>query len=734
MSEITSHPSICRFCNALCPITVELDGNTPVRVKGNAESPTYNGFCCKKGQALPEHIAHPDRLMHSQKRMADGSFAPVEAETAMDEIAEKLSSLIKEHGPRSVALYIGTYAGPYPAGGALAGCWLAMLGSPMMFLSATIDQPGKDISNAMLGQWLAGPQAFDDSDVWMVVGGNPIVTMAGGIPMQNPGRRLKNRLDAGMQLIVIDPRRTETARHAQTHLQARPGEDSAILAAMIRVILDEELHDQDFATQHVGGIEALRDAVDGFTPQVAADRAGLDPKQIIEAARIFGGARRGLAVGITGANMSGHSSLVEYLMLCLNTICGRFLREGEAVANPGVLLPEAKPKAQALGPRPYANLGEEMRVRGLSKNASGIPTAAAADEILLDGEGQIKALVCVGGNPMAAWPDQNRTAAALDKLELLVQVDIKMSATASVADYVIAPKVSFEVPGFSYTVEQNESFSVHWGMAEPFGMYAPALVEPPEGSDLLEEWELFYGLAQRMGVPLFVTGLPSTTATARGDRGIQAVDMKNKPTTDELFELMTRGSRISLDEVKRHPNGARFDAEILTAPGDPDASERLDVGNTDMMGELRDILSSASMQDLGGKDFPLIMINRRLSYVYNSSGRDIASLTPRRGAYNPAFLHPDDLASLGLASGDEVEITSKHGTIPAVVEPDPTLRVGCLSMAHAFGNAPNKKNADSDLRRDGSSTSLLTNVEDDYDRYSGIPRMSAIPVRVDAQR
>ncbi len=357
------------------------------------------------------------------------------------------------------------------------------------------------------------------------------------------------------------------------HLATRPGEDVALLAAMLNVILGEGRHDAPFVEAHVQGLDALRAAVAPFTPALAAGRADVPEEQIVEAARTFADAERGLACGITGANMSGHSSLVEYLMLCLNTVCGRFLREGDTVANPGVTLPRATPRAEAVDPRPYRHVGEEVRVRGLGQSASGMPTAALADEILTEGEGQVRILISSGGNPVAAWPDQQRTAAAMEKLDLLVQVDIKMSATASMADYVIAPKISFEVPGLSYASESIEAQSVLWGLAEPFGMYAPALIDVPPGSDLIEEWELFFGLAQRMGVPLFATGLPSTTATEREDRRLEPLDMENKPTTDELFALLTAGSRIPLDEIKGHPDGARFDEAIVVEPADPEATD-----------------------------------------------------------------------------------------------------------------------------------------------------------------
>jgi len=727
MGSTTQHASLCRLCHAACPIVVEVQDGVVLSVHGNRESPAYHGYCCSRGQASADHIRHPDRLLHSMKRQPDGSYRPIAVEKAMDEIAERLSAIIEEHGAHSLAAYCGTYSAPYPGSGLLAGGLVKMLGSPMVFSSGTIDQPGKDVANAMLGRWRAGPNAFGESDVWMTFGGNPVVTHVGGIPSQNPARRLKDRLDAGMKLIVIDPRRSETAARAQLHIQSRPGEDASLLAAMLRVVIEEKLYDQAFVEENVAGIEDLRRALEPFSPAFAAARADVPAEQIVEAARIFAGARRGLAVGGTGSSLSGHSTLVEYLMLALNTICGRFVREGESIANPGVFLPRAIPKAQAEGPRPYEKLGVKMCVRGLEESACGMPTAALADQILHEGPERVRALFSTGGNPVAAWPDQQRTVAAIEALELCVQVDIKMSATAQMADYVIAPKVSFEVPGFSYAPESIEAFSVLWGMAEPFGMYAPALVDPPEGSDLIEEWEFFYGLAQRMGVQLYTAFVPSMTATEREDPAPQAIDMKLKPTTDQLFELLAHGSRISLDEVKKHPNGALFSESIRALPRDADSSERLFVSNPVMMAELGEVFEESSIELGGDLEYPYQLVCRRQRNVYNSSLRDLDRLARKQGSFNPAFMQPDDLRELALEAGDAIEIRSPHGRIPAVVEPDATLRRGLVSMAHSFGGSPVEKG---DFRKQGSNTSVLISVEDSYDPISGLPRMSAVPVNV----
>jgi anaerobic selenocysteine-containing dehydrogenase len=525
-----------------------------------------------------------------------------------------------------------------------------------------------------------------------------------------------------MRLIVIDPRRTESARRAHVHLQPRPGQDAVMLAAMVQVIINEGLLDEAFVNDNVAGVEELRAAVEPFTPAYAAMRADVPAESIVTAARVFAQARRGLAVGSTGANMSGRSTLTEYLLLCLNTICGRYIRAGEPATNPGVLLSRATPRAQPSAPRPAVFPDLKLSVRGLAMSVLGMPTAALADEILA---GNIRALFSVGGNPVAAWPGQNHTIAALERLELFVQMDVRMSASAKLADYVVPPPMSFETPTMSYSTEFLELINAGWGFSQPFGMYAPKLLDHPPGSDLLEEWELFYGLAQRMDLSLTLNPINTVTnGSLRELRESSTLDMQRKPTTDELFELIVRGSRIPLAEVKRHPDGALFPERIAAAPRDPSCTAKLDVANAAMMRELAEV--AADIREISPA-YPFLLIGRRMSHVYNSSGRDLRTLTAKGGTFNPAFMHPLDLAELGVGVGDRIAIASRHGSVEGIAAADGTLRRGLVSMSHAFGGLP--RDAD-DVRAVGSNTSQLTSVDEDYDRYSGIPRMSAVPVSV----
>jgi anaerobic selenocysteine-containing dehydrogenase len=744
----TVHDSFCRFCHANCGILVEVEDGRPVRVTGDPENPAYFGFTCAKGRRLPEQHAHPERLLRSQKRGPDGRFAPIPSEQAMDEIAARLGEIVSKHGPRSVALYPGTYSGPHPASIPAGVGFMLGLGSKMVFTSAAIDQPGKHVANAIHGRWLGGSHVFDESDVWMLVGNNPLISMSGGIPPSNPSRRLRRAKARGLKLIVIDPRRTEVARFADLFLQPRAGEDPAILAAMLHVVIREDLVDAPFVLANVSGFEALARTVADCTPEWAAVRAGVDAGQIVAAARLFAAGPRGCAVAGTGPNMAPHGNLTEYLLLALNTLCGRWRRAGERVPNPGALLPPALGKAQASAPRPGWGKGESLRSRPLGNSAAGLPTAALSDEILYEGEERIRALVCLGSNPVAAWPDQRKAVAAMKKLELLVCLDPKLGATSKLAHYVIAPKLSLEVPGLSVSSEGVEQTYVAHGYPEPYAQYTKAIVSPPPGADVVEEWEFFYGLAKRMGLALTCYPIRAEAGVLRGRRDAFTLDLQKKPSTDEVLAGLMNGSRIPLDEIKRHPHGAIFDAEHagpafapgpdrgFVAPADPGNVERLDVGNADMLREL-DGIRRESIAGVGaGTARPFQLISRRLPNVYNSSGRDLEGLQKGK-TWNPAFVHPDDLAMLGLADGDLVEIASDHDTILGVVEPAPELRRGIVSMAHCYGEGPDGDDEQrgateraEQIRALGSSTGRLVDNLRDFDPYTGIPRMSAIPVQV----
>lgn len=714
--------TICRACHAQCSLVVEMEAGRPVKLYGDKDNPVYAGFSCIKGRELAAYHTASTRLLTSLQRGADGRLQPVASGAMMDGIAAKVRQLVSDHGPRSVALYIGTHGYNNFASSAFANAFLTALGSPMKFTSVTIDQPGKAVSLMLHGAWLAGVPAMEHWDVLTLIGTNPIVSMNGGLGM-NPARRLHLAKQRGMKLVVIDPRRTDCAEHADVHLQVKPGEDGPVLAAIAREIIRSNQNDRSFVDAEADGFETLRDAVEPFTPDMAAARAGISADDIRAAARIIGAAKHGAFSAGTGPNMSGKGNLVEYFVKVLTTLKGFWRREGDALANPGVLINPMPAIAASPGPMPAWDLGEKLRVRGLTQCAAGMPTAGLAEEILLPGDGQVKALFVLGGNPVLAWPDQIKTVEAMKALELLVTFDPHMSETSKLAHYVVAPKLPLEVCAPTALNEMIGNFGPGWGFEIPYAQWSEPLVDAPAGSDVMEEWQVFHGLAARLDLTLRI---PSSSnldpKTAMADATPVAPD--DAPTSHDVWRMILKGAPVAFDELLTAEDGKVFDRPTVTVqPKPPGWTGKLNIGAPVMMAELAKIAAL----DHGAPDaYPFRIISRRMRDVLNSCWHENDKLR-RQFSTNPAFMHPDDMAALSLAKGDIVEIESVRASIRGVVEPAPDVRPGCVAMTHAWGTAPDD---DTDPAIAGANTGRLTAADADFDPYTGIPLMSAIPVRL----
>ena len=711
--------TICRVCHAQCPAYVTVENGRATHLTGVKDDPVYHGYACAKGRALPSYHYMPERLRTSLRKNGGGSHEAIGSAAACREVADRLAGIIDAHGPRAVAFYNGTHGYNNFLTTAFAFSFMEAIGSPMLFTSVTIDQPGKAVSGALHGTWLAGNVSIEQADCWMFVGANPVVSMLGPV---NPAHALKRNLERGMSLIVIDPRRTEVARRAHVHLQPRPGNDSLLLAAMLKIVFDEALHDQAFLTQHVDGVDALRRELAAIDVGAVAAAADVAANDISCAARLYAAGRRGVAAVGTGPNMAGNGNLTEYLSRVLMSVCGHWLQAGETFYNPGVYLHPLPPLAQAAGPMPAWGFGEKLRVRGLADTAAGLPTAALSDEILLEGDGRVRALIVAGGNPMLAWPDQLKTQAALDKLDLLVCLDTVQSATGAVADYVIATKTHLEMAGVSALQEACRAY-IGWGYWAPYGQYCRPVIAPPDGADVIEDWEFFYDVARTLDKPLSVKPMSYAFYPDKQAELAFTPDFGRKPTTDELYDRLFVDSPVAIDDIRAVDGGAVFEREPVTVQtADPASAGRLDAGNPDMLGELR-ALSERGPEAMD--DYPFRLVSRRLPDIVNSSWRP-NPVTLRRWPHNPAFMNPDDIDELGLANGDRIVIRSARAEIGGIVEVAPDVRRGVVSMTHCWGGAPG------DTAAHGSNTGKLTANDELYDPHTGIPRMSAIPVSVRA--
>ncbi|MGK0501069.1 MAG: anaerobic selenocysteine-containing dehydrogenase, partial [Oceanicoccus sp.] len=704
----------CRFCHAYCPMEATVEDGKVTAIGPDTTNPVYGGYTCIKGRQLAEQIYHPTRLRQSQKKQSNGSFAPITSAKATDEIAEQLQAILKKYGPRSIASYNGTYSYQNSAAHAVAKAWHEAIESPSYYASVTIDQPAKvAIGPARMGWWNGGSHMWCDSDVSMIIGNNTLVShysVPGGIPSFSPANALREGKKRGVKVICIDPRKSEVASRADLHLQIKPGHDAALIAAFINIILSRGLEDKEFCADHIDGVAALKEEVAKFTPESVAPAANLSVDEIEQAALMFAAGPRGSAVTGTGPEMGAHPNLLAHLVQSLNAICGRHYRAGERLPNPGVLTADIPRRAQATGPQPQwledversrvSDDIREMNVLGAYGPSKEMPTAVINDEMLLEGDGQIKALICVGGNPLLAWPDQEKTHRALKSLELLVCIDIKMAATAQMADYIISPKVCLE--------REDVTLLTDIWYDQPYSQYTKTVVEAQ--GDEVEEWEFFWELGKRMGLEMSLANGP--------------IDMVNKPSKFDLLNNITKGSRIPLIDIYNNAEngGTVYQQEIILEPADPATMQKMDVFPADVAEEL-----AASFKDLSAaddSDYPHFLISRRMKNTYNSTGPEL-TLLKGKGTTNPAYINSEVLASLGIKDGEIIEVYSEHGTIPAVAAASDDVKPGVISMSHCWGDSPDPSaGSDAKVREIGSNTSRLIDNLQNNAMYSGMPRQS----------
>ncbi|HPG24549.1 MAG TPA: molybdopterin-dependent oxidoreductase [Myxococcota bacterium] len=705
--------SFCRQCMGMCGTVVTLDAeDRVVGVRGDPQDPNTLGYACFKGINAPEAHNGATRIRHPLKRMPDGTHEPIALETALDEIATKMRAVLDAHGPEAFGGYRGGGAFFNSSSVMMLPAFLEALGSHKAYSSVTIDQSAKVVAAGRLGAWPPGRVPFSRGDVFLLIGGNPLVSVsANGFDTRNPSKRLKAARARGMKLVVIDPRRTETARHADVHLQPLPGEDCTILAGMLHLVLEQGWQDRGFCERYADDVEALRRAVAGFTPEVVARRADVPVEDLLRATTLFAKeCRTGAAAGATGPDMSPFGNLAEHLIECLNIVCGRYLREGDEIEHPGAIQPRMPRRAEVVPPMRTWEQGPHSRVGGFGPIAGEMPTGTLVDEILAPGPGRIRCFVTHGGNPASAIPETERVVRAFESLELHVAIEPFMTMTAQLADYVLPPKLQYEredLPAWLY-----ESFI----SPEPYTRYTRAIARPPRDAEVHDDHFYFWEIARRMGLELRLFGEP--------------LDMSRAPTTRALLERTTRDSAVSLAEIERAERGLMVEPERqLVEPGDPASPHRFALLPADVARELAAVEARLDEPSSADAHFPYRLAVRRLRDANNSAGLGLPSIKARV-PWNPVFMSPDDMLLEGLTEGDEVEVVSRNGAVRARVRPDPDLRRGVVSLTHGFGDLPRKRAKYEDV---GANANELLSLDDAArESINAMPHMTGIPVAIRA--
>lgn len=709
---LETHKSFCRFCHANCAMLVDVEDGKVISVRGDPDDPEYGGYTCRKGRELPDSHNAADRLHYSLVRDETGEFQETPMQDALQHISDKFRELIDEYGRDSIAIFMGS-AGYQNSAAMAASISLAQaIGTKHFFTSITLDQPAKTFTTERYGRWEGGVNTFSEADVALFIGNNPIVSHfapVGGVPPFSPSKRIRDRKKQGLKLIVADPRLAEVGQLADIYLPVKPGEDPALLAGMLNVIFEEGLYDRNFVSAHVDGLDELKEAVAAFTPDVAAERAGVEKDQLVAAARMFANGSKGCAVTGTGPEMAGNGTLTEYLVTCLNTVCARFKQEGEKKGVPSIFaVPMGGKRAQVAPPAPMFGVEgmAKSRFRGLGQLLIEMPCNVMADEILTPGEGQIRALISVGGNPEVGFPNQLKMRKALDDLEMFVQIDPWMSASAKRADVVLAPKQCLER-------EDITNLSELWH-ERPYARYTEALAEAP--GDTIDEYEMLWTIGKNLGVQMKLPG---------GD-----VPMDTCPSKQEFLDLMTAGCLVPPSQVRKDAQKAGGAAVVyddlhpVIEAADAEEHHRFQLAAGDMPRQLE----KYGRDEARAAGFEFRLISRRSKHRFNSIGQPLKNLG-RKVTTNPAYIHPDDLAAQGIKDGDIIEISSAHASIHGVAKGSDRVRRGLISMAHAFGDSDAGKH---NVREMGGSTNRLTSDEVDYDPITGQALQSAIPVRIAA--
>jgi anaerobic selenocysteine-containing dehydrogenase len=732
----------CTLCEATCGVVIETDGRAVVSVRGDEDDPFSRGFICPKAHALKDLQSDPDRLRRPVRRTR-GGWEEIGWNDAIAEAAENLARVRARHGRESLGIYLGNPSA-HNLGTMLYGrVLIRALGSHQRFTATSVDQLPKMISSCLLfGDQLMVPVPDVDRTAYlMVIGANPLVS--NGSLMTAPGmpKRLRALRARGGKLVVVDPRRSETARIADEHLSIRPGTDALFLFGLVHVLFEEGLVRLGRLETMVQGLAELRSLAGGFAPEIVAARIGIGPSTLRRVARELAAATSAACYGRIGTCTQEFGTLSSWLIDAVNVLTGNLDRPGGAMfSTPAASFKygETSRKGRRL---PFGRW--RSRVRGLPEFGGELPAVALAEEIETPGEGQIRGLVTVAGNPVLSTPNGARLARALDGLECMVAIDIYVNETTRHANLIL--------PTTSPLEHENYDLLLYNMAIRNVAKYSPATVEPERGTK--NDWEILLGLAAPlMGMPgtglqaiddaLFAkmvdqaVGRPGTPA-AEVTREAALALLGSVPGPNRVLDLLLRAGTygdgfdegrdgLSLRKLREAPHGIdlgplepRLPAALATPSG------RIEL--------VHDLLAGDVERLRGSLERPaddLVLIGRRQLRSNNSWMHNAPSLVkgPERCTL---LLHPRDAERLGVGDGARVRITSRVGAVEAPVSVSDEVMPGVVSLPHGWGHGLEGVGQHVAAAHPGVPSNFLADPEA-VDALSGNAVLNGIPVTIAA--
>ena len=681
------HFRACNLCEAICGLEITVENGAITDLRGDPLDPLSRGHICPKGNALIDLYADPDRLKSPLRRAGD-AWLPLEWDAAFDLVAERLKSIVAEHGDDAVAIYLGNPA-VHNSGTLLSsGGFLRALRTKNRFSATSVDQlPHHRAAAEMFGHPLLLPiPDVDRTGYFLVMGANPLVS--NGSIMTAPGMRtrIKDVQARGGRVIVIDPRRTETADVADEHHFIRPGADALFLLAVIDAIFTDGTADLARLAPFTDGLDALRTASAAFPAERVAERTGITAETIRRIARDVAAAPRAVAYGRIGLSTQPFGGLCQWLINALNAVTGNLDEPG------GMMWPRPAFDLLQQAERGATHAGRwRSRVRGLAEFDGEFPVATMADEMRTPGPGQVRALVTVAGNPVLSTPNGAKLDAALSELEFMVSIDPYVNETTRHADVILPPATGLEV-------EHYDVIFHHLAVRNTARYSDPVF---PIESHQRFDWQIFESLRERM------TGKTGKSPTERLEVG-----------------LRHGAYRTSLEELRAHPHGIDF------GPMQPCLPERLLTAD----GRIR-LAPPAFLADLARLEAELaapvdelVLIGRR-QLRSNNSWMHNAPRLMRGPDRCTLMLHPLDALARDIADGDLIEVRSSAGAVTVPAEVTDRLMPGVVSLPHGFGHARAGAQQSVAAEKPGASFNDLTDGNR-LDELTGNAALSGVPVQV----
>ncbi len=681
------HYRACNLCEAICGLEITVANGVVVDLRGDAFDPLSRGHVCPKGSALIDLHADPDRLKTPVRRTPAG-WAPIAWDDAFDLVAERLAATVAEHGDDAVAIYLGN-PNVHNSGTLLSsGGFLRALRTKNRFSATSVDQlPHHRAALEMFGHPLLIPiPDVDRTAYFLVMGANPLAS--NGSIMTAPGMRsrMKDVQARGGRVVVIDPRRTETADMADEHHFIRPGADALLLLALIDAVFASGSARLGRLMAFADGVDALREAARAFPASRVAQRTGIAEARILRIARDFATAPHAVAYGRIGLSTQPFGGICQWLINALNAVTGNLDEPG------GMMWPRPAFDLLAQAEPGEAHAGRwRSRVRGLAEFDGEFPVATMADEMLMPGPGQVRALVTSAGNPVLSTPNGVKLDAALEGLDFMVSIDPYVNETTRHADVILPPATGLEV-------EHYDVIFHHFAVRNT-ARYSDALFGI--GPEQRYDWQIFEALRERM------TG-------SRGRRPDERLDAG----------LRHGAYATSIAALRANPHGIDFGPmtpclpeRLLTAKG------RVDLAPPAYLADLARLEA-----ELAAPLDELVLIGRR-QLRSNNSWMHNAPRLMRGPDRCTLMLSPQDARARGIASGDRVEVRSRVGSVMVPAEVTDALMPGVVSLPHGFGHARRGVGQALAAAKPGASLNDLTD-EERLDELTGNAALSGVPVEV----